>query len=44
MTERIFGEGFARPIYVISQKFYRLLVENKLDKNVTFFPVVNVDI
>ena len=44
VTERIFGEGFARPIYVISQKFYRLLVENKLDKNVTFFPVVNVDI
>ena len=44
VTERIFGEGIAEPIYVISQKFYRLLVENKLDKNVTFFPVVNVDI
>lgn len=44
VTERIFGEGFAEPIYVISQKFYRLLVENKLDKNITFSPVVNVDI
>ena len=42
VTERLFSEGFARPIYVISQKFYRLLVENKLDKNISFCPVVSV--
>lgn len=42
MTERIFGGGIAEPIYVISQKFYRLLLENKLDGNVTFYPVVKV--
>lgn len=44
VTESIFGEGIARPIYVISQKFYRLLVENKLNRSVTFYPVVNVSI
>lgn len=42
VTESIFGEGIARPIYVISQKFYRILVENKLNRSITFYPVINV--
>jgi len=43
MTEDIFGEGFAHPLYVISQRFYRILKENKLVGGVNFNPVANVD-
>lgn len=39
VTERIFGEGIAHSLYIISQRFYRLLVENKLAGSVTFSPV-----
>lgn len=40
VTDRIFGEGTAHPLHLISQRFYRLLVENQLAGNVTFSPVV----
>lgn len=40
ITERIFGEGIAHSLYIISQRFYRLLVENQLAGSVTFSPVV----
>ena len=41
-TERIWGEGRAYPLYVISQRFYRLLKEHKLTGNISFVPVVEV--
>lgn len=40
VTERIFGEGIAHSLYIISQRFYRLLVEHQLAGSVTFSPVV----
>ena len=43
MTERIFGEGIAYPLYLISQRFYRLLKENKIAGGITFVPVVKID-
>lgn len=42
ITEKMFGEGISYPIYIISQKFYQLLKENKLAGNVTFSPVEDV--
>lgn len=42
VTERVFGEGIAYPLYLISQRFYRLLVENQLAGSVTFSPVVAI--
>ena len=39
VTERIFGDGIPAPIYIISQRFYRLLNENKLAGGVSFEPV-----
>lgn len=44
MTESIWGEGFARPIYVISQRFYRLLKESNLAGRITFSPVVDISV
>lgn len=41
VTERIWGQGIAYPIYIISQKFYQLLKKNKLAGNLTFSPVVD---
>lgn len=40
-TERIFGERLPEPVYIISQKFYRLLKSTKLLSNVTLVPVVD---
>ena len=40
ITERIFGEGIARPLYFISQRFYRYLKQNGLSANVNFIPVI----
>lgn len=40
VTERIFGEGIAHSLYVISQRLYHLLAEQKLTGSVTFSPVV----
>lgn len=42
VTERIFGTGIPRPLYLISQRFYRILKQNDLTANVTFEPVVIV--
>lgn len=39
-TERIFGEGIAQPIYIISQRFYQLLKQNKYTTQVEFVPVI----
>ena len=43
ITERMYGAGFAFPLYVISQKFYRLLKENGLTGGASFSPVVEVE-
>lgn len=42
MTERIFGEGIAYPLYIISQRFYRLLKKNKLAGGLTISPVKEI--
>ena len=41
-TEKIFGEGVAHPLFIISQRFYRLLKENKLAGRLNLSPVVDV--
>lgn len=43
MTESMWGYGFAYPMYVISQRFYRLLRENKLDGYLNLLPVIAVE-
>ncbi len=43
MTERIWGEGIAFPLYIISQRFYSLLKENKLDCGIKVTPVAEVN-
>ena len=40
MTEQIFGEGIPERYYIISQKLYKLLVEEHMDKNVAFIPII----
>lgn len=40
-TDRIFGDGIAEPLFIISQRFYQLLKQNNLAGNVVFTPVVN---
>lgn len=40
VTEHIFGEGIPYPVYIISQRFYQILKENKLTGNLTLLPVV----
>ena len=40
MTESIFGEGVAHPLYLLSNRFYKLLKENKLLFSSTVKPVV----
>ena len=42
LTESIFGEGDPEPMFIISQRFYQLLNENKLARNVVFTPVVDI--
>lgn len=39
ITESMFGYNSAAPLYIVSQKLYRLLNENKLLKNVIVEPV-----
>ena len=39
-TEAVFGPGITKPLFVVSNKFYKLLVENKMNKGLTFEPVV----
>lgn len=43
VTERIWGEGRPGPLYLISQRFYRLLKDNKLTGNLFLLPVVEVN-
>ena len=40
MTEQIFGEGIPERYYIISQKLYRLMEQEHMDKNVYFVPVL----
>lgn len=40
MTEAVFGDGIPCPLFIVSQKLYRLLKEQHFDKNVTFEPVI----
>lgn len=42
VTERIFGEGITYPTYVISQRFYQSLKENKLTGNLIISPVIDI--
>lgn len=42
MTEKIWGDGAMFPIYIISQKFYRLLREHNLAGGVAFYPIAEV--
>lgn len=42
LTESIFGEGEPEPLFIISQRFYQLLNENKLARNVVFTPVIDI--
>ena len=42
MTERMWGEGIAYPLYIISQRFYQLLKQSKLAGGITVSPVVEV--
>lgn len=42
VTERMFGEGIAYPLYLISQRFYQLLKKHKLAGGLTFSPVVDI--
>ena len=43
MTERMWGEGIAYPLYIISQRFYQLLKKNKLAGGITISPVVEIN-
>ena len=40
MTDAVFGEGFSHPLFVISKKFYTVLVRNKLTSNIILEPVL----
>ena len=42
VTERIWGEGIAYPLYIISQRFYQLLKQNKLLGGLNLSPVVEI--
>lgn len=43
ITERVFGDGIAIPLYVISQRLYRELKKNSLTAHVSFAPVILID-
>lgn len=43
MTEAIFGEGISYPLFIVSQRLYRLLVNAKTTRNVIFEPVIFMD-
>ena len=40
MTEDFWGPGIGRPLYIISQRFYQHLINNKLTDGITVSPVV----
>ena len=40
MTESIWGEGIPYRFYLVSQRFYQLIKNAKMDKKVRFVPVV----
>lgn len=43
VTERMFGAGFGHPNYIVSQRFYRFLKDNKLTGGLEFSPVFRAD-
>lgn len=42
VTEQIFGDGIASPLYIISQQFYQLLKKANLAGGITVSPVVDI--
>ncbi len=40
MTDSLFGDGIPEPLFLVSNKFYRMLVDHNLTRNVKFEPVV----
>lgn len=40
MTDAVFGEGFSHPLFIISKKFYTVLINNKLASNIVLEPVI----
>lgn len=40
VTERMWGQGLAYPLYVISQRFYQVLKQNNLIGGITLSPIV----
>ena len=42
ITERVFGEDVPYSLHIVSQRFYRLLKQHKLARNVNFEPVAFV--
>ena len=42
LTEQIFGQGDPYSLYLISQRFYQLLKQAKLDAHVAFSPVIDI--
>lgn len=43
VTKNIFGEGIAYPTYIVSQRFYKLIKDNKLAGGIAFEPVAEHD-
>ena len=43
MTECMFGDGIAEPLYLISQRFYQLLKQAKLSGGLNVFPVASIE-
>lgn len=40
MTDAVFGEGISYPLYLVSQRLYRLIVQVNMAKNIRFSPVI----
>ena len=39
-SEPMWGEGISHPVHIISQRFYRILLENKLTGGLRIDPIV----
>lgn len=42
VTEKIFGQGMGFPLFLVSQRFYQLLKQNKLTGGITVSPVAEI--
>jgi hypothetical protein len=43
MTASVFGYGIPEPLFIISQRFYRLILEQKMSAEIKFEPIVEVN-